>query len=195
MTLAAINQPRPAHRSELEPWRDADDAAEAALHPPHPVDGIGVYSADRGVEDDPAEYLQAGYVLSCKPRPIRSRHHMILENERFKSTILVEDSYLFIVQRPPEDVRRRVDVRIHKPSDRAFIAGGGGGKTRTCANTSPGSITVASPAPPTIATPDLRKPRRVGGAHSVWPSCVQPTWIVPDACGRPQLSVNFHLGR
>jgi hypothetical protein len=29
----------------------------------------------------------------------------------------------------------------------------------------------------------------------MWPSCSQATWIAPDTCGRPQLSVTPHLGR
>ena len=42
---------------------------------------------------------------------------MILENQRFKSTISVEDGDFLIVERSPENVRRGVDVGIHKPGD------------------------------------------------------------------------------
>src|SRR5215467_231757 len=73
-----------------------------------------------------------------------------------------------------------------------LTAGGGGGKTRICAKTSRGPTTVASPAPPTIATPALSSARRV--ALPIWPSWGQPTWTPPSTRGLPQLSVNFHLG-
>ena len=32
-------------------------------------------------------------------------------------------------------------------------------------------------------------------AGSIWPSWVQPMWILPGTRGLPRLSVNFHLGR
>src|SRR6516162_3918472 len=50
--------------------REPDDAAEATLHPPHPVDGIGVDPAHRGVEDDAAEHIDAGDPLAHEPGAI-----------------------------------------------------------------------------------------------------------------------------
>jgi hypothetical protein len=58
-----------------------------ALHAPHPVDGIGIDSADRGIEDDRTEYLQAGDVLARKPGSVGGCHGVILENERLQSAI------------------------------------------------------------------------------------------------------------
>src|SRR5262249_54800224 len=75
-----------------------------------------------------------------------------------------------------------------------LTAGGGGGKTRTCANKSRGATIVARPAAPTSATPPLRNSRR-GAWWPGWPSCAQPKWIAPGTRVRPQLSVNFHRGR
>src|SRR5213594_1346762 len=118
---------------------------------------------------------------------------MILQHERLKSAVLVENGHLLVVERAAEYVGCGVDVRIHEACDRADRRGRGG-KTRTCANNSRGSAIVASPAPPTIATPPLRNSRRVAW-WQVWPSCAQPKWIAPGTRGRPQLSVNFHRGR
>src|SRR5215471_7053664 len=47
--------------------REPHDAAVAALHAPHPVDGIGIDSAGRRIEDDPAKHLQASDVLASEP--------------------------------------------------------------------------------------------------------------------------------
>jgi hypothetical protein len=54
------------------------DAAKAALHPPHPVDSIGVDAANRGIEDNPAKHLEALDVLSREPGAIGSRHDVVL---------------------------------------------------------------------------------------------------------------------
>src|SRR6516225_2141028 len=102
----------------IEGW-EPHDAAVAALHAPHPVDGIGIDSAGRRIEDDSAEDLQAGDVLAREPGPVRRRQDVILENERLKPAILIEDRNLLIVQRPPENVGRCVDMRIHEAGDRA----------------------------------------------------------------------------
>jgi hypothetical protein len=45
---------------------------------------------------------------------------MILQNQHVKPTISVENGGFLIVQSPPEDVGRGVDVSIHKPGDRAY---------------------------------------------------------------------------
>ena len=95
------------------------DAAKAALHPPHPVNGIGVDAAHRGVENDAAEHLEAGDVLAREPGAVRGGHHMVLEDERLEPALLVEDRHLLVVHGPAEDVGRGVDVRVHEAGDRA----------------------------------------------------------------------------
>src|SRR5215472_15798804 len=67
------------------------DAAVAALHAPHPVDGIGIDPAGRRIEDDPAEHLQASDVLAREPGAVGRGQDVILEDEGLESTILVED--------------------------------------------------------------------------------------------------------
>ena len=42
---------------------EPDHASEPALHAPHPVDRVKGDSANGRIEDDPAEYLQAGHIL------------------------------------------------------------------------------------------------------------------------------------
>ena len=101
---------------------------------------------------------------------------------------------LLIVQRPPEDVGRRVNMRIHETGDRAHRRRRWW-KDADLREYLAGPTTVASPAPPTIATPALSSARRVAWPCCVWASWVQPTWIPPGTRGLPQLSVNFHLGR
>src|SRR5262249_11243820 len=49
------------------------DAAVAALHTPHPVDGIGIDSAGRRINNDPAEHLQASDVLAREPGAVGRR--------------------------------------------------------------------------------------------------------------------------
>src|SRR5215467_12489164 len=95
------------------------DAAEAALHAPHPVNCIWIYSANRRIKDDSAEHLESGNVLSRKPSPVRSRHDVIFENERLKPAIFIERRDFLIVQRPPKDVGSCVNMRIHQTGNRA----------------------------------------------------------------------------
>ena len=153
------------------------DAAVTALHAPHPVDGIGIDSTGRRIEDDPAEHLQASDVLAREPGAVGRGQDVVLKDEGLEPAIFIEDRDLLIVERPPENVGRGVDMGIHEAI--GLTAGGGGGKTRTCANTSPGSTTVAMPAPPTIAIPPLRNARRLVWAHCVCSLWAQPTWIAP----------------
>src|SRR5262249_55493811 len=99
------------------------DAAVAALHAPHPVDGIGIDSAGRRIEDDPAEHLQASDVLAREPGAVGRGQDVILEDEGLESTILVEDRDLLIVERPSENVGRGVDMGIHEAGNRAHDRG------------------------------------------------------------------------
>src|SRR5205823_14681531 len=55
--------------------REPHDPAVAALHPPHPVDRVGVDAAHRRIEHDPAEHFQALDVLAGEPGSIRSGEH------------------------------------------------------------------------------------------------------------------------
>src|SRR5881628_3655531 len=51
--------------------RQPHHAAVAALHPPHPLHGLGVDPARGTVERDTAERLDPGIVLAGEPRPVR----------------------------------------------------------------------------------------------------------------------------
>src|SRR5215475_9147391 len=95
------------------------DAAVAALHAPHPVDGIGIDSAGWRIEDDPAEHLQASDVLAREPGAVGCGQDVILEDEGLEPAIFIEDRDLLIVERPPENVGRGVDMGIHEAGNRA----------------------------------------------------------------------------
>jgi hypothetical protein len=95
------------------------DAAKAPLHPPHPVNGVGVDAAHCGIEDNAAEHLETGDVLAREPGSVRGAYHMVFEDERFESALLVKQRHLFVVQGPAEDVGSGMHVRVHKVSDRA----------------------------------------------------------------------------
>src|SRR5262245_65554495 len=82
------------------------DAAVAALHAPHPVDGIGIDPAGRRIEDDPAEYLQASDVLAREPGAVSRGQDVFLEDEGFEPALCIEDCDLRIVERSSESVGR-----------------------------------------------------------------------------------------
>src|SRR6516164_5992309 len=58
-------------------------------------------------------------MLAREPSPVGSRHDVIFENKRLEPAIFIEGRDLLIVQRPAEDVGRRVNMRIHETRDRA----------------------------------------------------------------------------
>src|SRR5215467_3447564 len=90
------------------------DAAVTALHAPHPVDGIGIDSTGRRIEDDPAEHLQASDVLAREPGAVGRGQDVVLKDEGLEPAIFIEDRDLLIVERPPENVGRGVDMGIHE---------------------------------------------------------------------------------
>ena len=59
------------------------DTAVAALHSPHPVDGIGVDAAHRGIQHDAAEHFETLDVFAGEPGPVRRRCDMVLEHQPF----------------------------------------------------------------------------------------------------------------
>src|SRR5262249_24957719 len=49
--------------------------------------------------------------------------HVVLEDEGFRPAIFIEDRDLLIVERPPENIRRSVDMGIHEAGNRAHRRG------------------------------------------------------------------------
>jgi 2OG-Fe(II) oxygenase superfamily len=102
----------------VEGW-EPHHTAKTALHPPHPIDRIGVDAADRGVQDYSAEYLEPLNMLPGKPSAIGGCRDVILEDQCVKSAFLIKTSQLDVIQGTAKDVGRGVDVRIHQPGNRA----------------------------------------------------------------------------
>jgi hypothetical protein len=98
--------------------REPDDAAVAALHPPHPVDRVGVDPADRRVEHDAAERLDARDVLPCEPGAVGGRGDVVLEDDHLDAAVAVDRRRLVVVDRAAEHVGRGMDMRVHEPGDR-----------------------------------------------------------------------------
>ena len=119
--------------------REPDHAAEAALHAPHPFDGLRIEPAHRVVERDAAEHLDARHVLADEVRAIGGVGHVVLEDHRFHLARGGQRGELVVVERPAEDVGRRVGVEVDQALDRAdrrrgrgvaLHAGVGGGTGR-----------------------------------------------------------------
>jgi len=77
----------------------------------------------RRIEDDPAEHLQASDVLAREPGAVGCGQDVVLEDEGLEPAILVEDRDLLIVEGPPENVGRGVDMGIHEAGNRAHRRG------------------------------------------------------------------------
>ena len=72
-------------------------APEPTLHPPHPLDRLGVDSAHGRVEHDAAEHLHARDVLADEPRAVCGEGDVIFEHERLKAVVAGERHGLVVV--------------------------------------------------------------------------------------------------
>jgi hypothetical protein len=99
--------------------RKPHDAAEAALHAPHPFHRLRVESADGAVERDAAEDLDARDVLARKPRAIGGQRDVALEDDRLHLARGGQGGQLVIVHRTAEDVWRGMRVKVDEAANGA----------------------------------------------------------------------------
>jgi hypothetical protein len=83
---------------------------------------------------------------------------MILENERIQPAFFIQNRDLLIVQRPPEGVGRRVNMRIHETGNRAHRRWWEDSNLRECLA---GADNARQPGTADDRDPALSNPRRV----------------------------------
>src|SRR5437773_1393382 len=98
--------------------RQPHDATVATLHPPHPLDGLGIETTRGAVQRDSAEGLDAGVVLADEPRAIGGERHVVLEDDGLHLAGQVELGHLVVVDRAAEDVGGAVVVEVDQTLDR-----------------------------------------------------------------------------
>src|SRR5439155_7624758 len=103
--------------------RQPHDATVAALHPPHPLRGLGIDAARRAVQDDAAERLDPRVVLAHEPRAVGGERDVVFQHADFHPARLVELGHLVVVDRAAESVRGAVVVEVDQPVDRAHSRG------------------------------------------------------------------------
>ena len=91
----------------------------AALHSPHPLHRVRIDSADRGIQDDSAEHLDACQVLAHEPGAIRRGNNVILEDHRLHALVTVKLRTLLVVERPPKNVGAAVEMGVDQSFDGA----------------------------------------------------------------------------
>src|SRR5262249_47260411 len=84
---------------------EPDAAAKAALHPPHPLDGVRIDSSDRRIQRNAAEDLDALEVLAHEPGSVGCRSHVILEDDSAHAGVFAELRALWVVEGGDKDFR------------------------------------------------------------------------------------------